>query len=132
MIRRPPRSTLFPYTTLFRSSPTGHQIQITACFPQQLGNLHQNMVARIMAVGVIDQLEMVHVQQDDREVVVMALEAAELFVQMVSHVSPVRELGQLVCPGDPFVELSHTDQFLASGLAGVFNDKGKKGGKSER
>src|SRR5207244_9365280 len=24
MIRRPPRSTLFPYTTLFRSSPTVH------------------------------------------------------------------------------------------------------------
>src|SRR5436309_7586647 len=25
MIRRPPRSTLFPYTTLFRSSARGHQ-----------------------------------------------------------------------------------------------------------
>src|SRR2546425_8869371 len=25
MIRRPPRSTLFPYTTLFRSLPGGHQ-----------------------------------------------------------------------------------------------------------
>src|SRR5438445_10107976 len=25
MIRRPPRSTLFPYTTLFRSSPGGHE-----------------------------------------------------------------------------------------------------------
>src|SRR2546427_6055214 len=25
MIRRPPRSTLFPYTTLFRSSPTRRQ-----------------------------------------------------------------------------------------------------------
>src|SRR5256885_9150934 len=25
MIRRPPRSTLFPYTTLFRSHGTGHQ-----------------------------------------------------------------------------------------------------------
>src|SRR3712207_8835428 len=25
MIRRPPRSTLFPYTTLFRSSPAGGQ-----------------------------------------------------------------------------------------------------------
>src|SRR5258707_9868932 len=25
MIRRPPRSTLFPYTTLFRSSPGGRQ-----------------------------------------------------------------------------------------------------------
>src|SRR5688572_32232593 len=24
MIRRPPRSTLFPYTTLFRSEPSGH------------------------------------------------------------------------------------------------------------
>src|SRR3712207_8721263 len=24
MIRRPPRSTLFPYTTLFRSDPSGH------------------------------------------------------------------------------------------------------------
>src|SRR2546425_7973659 len=24
MIRRPPRSTLFPYTTLFRSEPLGH------------------------------------------------------------------------------------------------------------
>src|SRR5256885_14590872 len=26
MIRRPPRSTLFPYTTLFRSSPTDHPV----------------------------------------------------------------------------------------------------------
>src|SRR6266566_6269450 len=25
MIRRPPRSTLFPYTTLFRSLPPGHR-----------------------------------------------------------------------------------------------------------
>src|SRR3712207_8749480 len=25
MIRRPPRSTLFPYTTLFRSAPDGYQ-----------------------------------------------------------------------------------------------------------
>src|SRR5688572_32417055 len=27
MIRRPPRSTLFPYTTLFRSHESGHQRQ---------------------------------------------------------------------------------------------------------
>src|SRR5258706_5431576 len=27
MIRRPPRSTLFPYTTLFRSSPVGASIR---------------------------------------------------------------------------------------------------------
>src|SRR2546429_6424622 len=32
MIRRPPRSTLFPYTTLFRSmrERTGHSLQATA------------------------------------------------------------------------------------------------------
>src|SRR3712207_8617591 len=28
MIRRPPRSTLFPYTTLFRSSDTNYMLQI--------------------------------------------------------------------------------------------------------
>src|SRR3712207_7230206 len=27
MIRRPPRSTLFPYTTLFRSEPHRHRVQ---------------------------------------------------------------------------------------------------------
>src|SRR3712207_7720927 len=27
MIRRPPRSTLFPYTTLFRSAQTEHRLQ---------------------------------------------------------------------------------------------------------
>src|SRR3989441_12302283 len=30
MIRRPPRSTLFPYTTLFRSPPPGHVIDAAA------------------------------------------------------------------------------------------------------
>src|SRR5947209_140064 len=30
MIRRPPRSTLFPYTTLFRSLPTGDQLSHAA------------------------------------------------------------------------------------------------------
>src|SRR2546430_3658545 len=29
MIRRPPRSTLFPYTTLFRSAPRDGEISIT-------------------------------------------------------------------------------------------------------
>src|SRR3712207_8997574 len=30
MIRRPPRSTLFPYTTLFRSLPFGHRLRVDA------------------------------------------------------------------------------------------------------
>src|SRR3712207_8496556 len=31
MIRRPPRSTLFPYTTLFRSQPAQQPDQLVAC-----------------------------------------------------------------------------------------------------
>src|SRR3712207_8408980 len=33
MIRRPPRSTLFPYTTLFRSQQVDNQPQCDALFP---------------------------------------------------------------------------------------------------
>src|SRR5438132_5970431 len=33
MIRRPPRSTLFPYTTLFRSSPQQISAWLAACYP---------------------------------------------------------------------------------------------------
>src|SRR3712207_7250724 len=39
MIRRPPRSTLFPYTTLFRSSPVRahhHEIQIADFFAESV------------------------------------------------------------------------------------------------
>src|SRR5260370_4233863 len=32
MIRRPPRSTLFPYTTLFRSSDQGHGVRAPVVF----------------------------------------------------------------------------------------------------
>src|SRR3712207_7334985 len=38
MIRRPPRSTLFPYTTLFRSGPDGWTVTLTeAGRPLELG-----------------------------------------------------------------------------------------------
>src|SRR2546425_8819316 len=37
MIRRPPRSTLFPYTTLFRSGRAGLEIRRTAPLSDALG-----------------------------------------------------------------------------------------------
>src|SRR3712207_7843535 len=37
MIRRPPRSTLFPYTTLFRSDPGEEPLQIGAVAADVLG-----------------------------------------------------------------------------------------------
>src|SRR3970040_2796833 len=38
MIRRPPRSTLFPYTTLFRSSPSGFR---PWCVRGELGDYYR-------------------------------------------------------------------------------------------
>src|ERR1039458_10436344 len=40
MIRRPPRSTLFPYTTLFRSVPGGYDFGVVA--GKLLGNGHRS------------------------------------------------------------------------------------------
>src|SRR2546430_5995361 len=62
MIRRPPRSTLFPYTTLFRSG----QAHRRAC---RVGDQPQHGVARLMAMGVVDNLEVVeiHVHQRSEE-----------------------------------------------------------------
>src|SRR2546421_7345726 len=37
MIRRPPRSTLFPYTTLFRSAPSVVRLEHEIELPQGLG-----------------------------------------------------------------------------------------------
>src|SRR3712207_7529376 len=38
MIRRPPRSTLFPYTTLFRSLEQGHHIIFTPGSPMYIAH----------------------------------------------------------------------------------------------
>src|SRR3712207_8045832 len=45
MIRRPPRSTLFPYTTLFRSDIAPPSVQVTASYP----GANAEVVARSVA-----------------------------------------------------------------------------------
>src|SRR3712207_7355205 len=53
MIRRPPRSTLFPYTTLFRSKAYGAYAAKVLCEPQQLHRLPARLTfAQGAAVGV--------------------------------------------------------------------------------
>src|SRR2546430_10916444 len=55
MIRRPPRSTLFPYTTLFRSAPgsaaEGLQHPVGADPPSGDGTSHGEEPARLLRVG---------------------------------------------------------------------------------
>src|SRR3712207_9396767 len=48
MIRRPPRSTLFPYTTLFRSVQAGDVMYVDAC---GVVNRYHADVCRTFAVG---------------------------------------------------------------------------------
>src|SRR2546427_12743297 len=56
MIRRPPRSTLFPYTTLFRSLHVGGRE--LARFPavQEVADRRLELVADLLVSGVRDRL----------------------------------------------------------------------------
>src|SRR5690348_17991437 len=45
MIRRPPRSTLFPYTTLFRSMPAGYGFQYAEFSPVSCHNVPRRVFA---------------------------------------------------------------------------------------
>src|SRR5947209_13655069 len=63
MIRRPPRSTLFPYTTLFRSNvTTGVSLALVLVFPLALlvgmrSQLDQAITPIIMLVGALPRSE---------------------------------------------------------------------------
>src|SRR3712207_9411569 len=57
MIRRPPRSTLFPYTTLFRSD-----VLVAAVAGETLRQLQEQLVSVVVAERVVDVLEPVEVQ----------------------------------------------------------------------
>src|SRR5256885_10745991 len=50
MIRRPPRSTLFPYTTLFRS-PKARPFHFNAAFDQQAGYRTRSLITLPMRNG---------------------------------------------------------------------------------
>src|SRR3712207_9581677 len=63
MIRRPPRSTLFPYTTLFRSS---QKSRWASC--SKKGNLHFNLLLSAAPPNVIDYVvihELMHLIEFD-------------------------------------------------------------------
>src|SRR5947209_17354685 len=47
MIRRPPRSTLFPYTTLFRSSQRPHCERTPVCLPRHPAVAYLFLVRRM-------------------------------------------------------------------------------------
>src|SRR3712207_8148346 len=56
MIRRPPRSTLFPYTTLFRSESTQQRGQLTA-LQKQMAELEGRLTGARERTVVLEELE---------------------------------------------------------------------------
>src|SRR2546430_6182653 len=81
MIRRPPRSTLFPYTTLFRSHVGHHELLI-----DRVVAAHQVRVARV----VVD-----HHLVDLGQAVGVAL--AQLLVRSEEHTSELQSQSNIVC-----------------------------------
>src|SRR2546422_1805501 len=65
MIRRPPRSTLFPYTTLFRSLL---RVVVDRVVPLHAGWIHRELVAgAAIVIGVDDDLELIRGRADRSE-----------------------------------------------------------------
>src|SRR5256885_13323255 len=85
MIRRPPRSTLFPYTTLFRSVPhVGDHVL------QRVGRVRE----KVVAVGLPPLLDLADLCADRDECVA---EAVELFLRSEEHTSELQSPCNLVC-----------------------------------
>src|SRR2546425_8003892 len=84
MIRRPPRSTLFPYTTLFRS---GCARSTAYCHGHAVGHRHHG------------GLQMIHTQRGDTEKVERLRQLASSVRRRRSeeHTSELQSLAYLVC-----------------------------------
>src|SRR2546425_6468743 len=81
MIRRPPRSTLFPYTTLFRSRQAGGAVGERGVPLAALGRGHRGDPA-----GEVRRGGLRHLQQQDRR-----------RARSEEHTSELQSLAYLVC-----------------------------------
>src|SRR3712207_8741985 len=87
MIRRPPRSTLFPYTTLFRSVGLAHA-DADRADDRRLERLHQPDLRIKALLQVVGQ---------DRVVGEAGLQAAGVHVRSEEHTSELQSRQYLVC-----------------------------------
>src|SRR3712207_7655048 len=88
MIRRPPRSTLFPYTTLFRSSRPAHPEKELPPHPRRVGG----EAAQALAWGPVGPGP-----QDGPSDVELAGLQALLDVRSEEHTSELQSRQYLVC-----------------------------------
>src|SRR5687767_15317683 len=98
MMRRPPRSTLFPYTTLFRSRPAVMKVI------RQPGELQTTGRKICLAIGVFDGVHLGH-QQVIRQTIADARQHEASSVALTfdrhprseEHTSELQSLAYLVC-----------------------------------
>src|SRR5256884_8901295 len=100
MIRRPPRSTLFPYTTLFRSEPVAHGVQARARDDHRLrlaADLALHLRREVLDADPHLLADRVRVQLDERLEQVLGLLPVVARVRSEEHTSELQSRLHLVC-----------------------------------
>src|SRR2546427_4397772 len=88
MIRRPPRSTLFPYTTLFRSHRSFHQRA------KRYRGEHVDVAVQVLAVHRDDQIARTRIESIE---VTCHARIAEIQWRSEEHTSELQSQSNLVC-----------------------------------
>src|SRR5256885_10563126 len=93
MIRRPPRSTLFPYTTLFRSRGEARERCVVGIAARAVEELHGATHARLAERRLVDRSRPAeeHVRRDPRA------DAADRPERSEEHTSELQSPCNLVC-----------------------------------
>src|SRR5256885_14558140 len=86
MIRRPPRSTLFPYTTLFRSAFCGRGAQ-------QAGEAHERFMREVITPAIRPQaLELLRTHQQAGDQIIIVTATNEFVTRPIAAALGVQEL----------------------------------------
>src|SRR2546428_5951316 len=92
MIRRPPRSPLFPYTTLFRSSAVGYQPTLAT----EMGELQERITST--KKGSITSVQAIYVPADDLTDPAPATAfSVDVIRRSEEHTSELQSRSDLVC-----------------------------------
>src|SRR3712207_9255556 len=100
MIRRPPRSTLFPYTTLFRSTPTLREVKrfhVTTFGCQMNAHDSERIKGMLESLGLGEAT-----RQDEADVIVFNTctireKPDQRFARSEEHTSELQSRQYLVC-----------------------------------
>src|SRR3712207_9584535 len=95
MIRRPPRSTLFPYTTLFRSLGP---IAVAAYSYMALVPVIQPPIIRLLTTKKEREIKMVQLRQvTKREKIIFPILVTIIVILLIPSSAPLVEIGRASC-----------------------------------